>query len=232
VARDASDWRWTFGALSILTIVTLALAVVLVPDAPGQRAASRVPLARVLAIPGVALILAVIVAWMVAHNVVYTYIGSYLRSTDIRLPVDLALVTFGVAAVAGVTITGAVVDRALRRLVLVSITLFIAAGAILIVGRHSIVAVLAAIVLWGLAFGGAATQLQTAISDASGENADVASSMLGVAFNLAIFAAGVMGAVLISTYDGLSLPVVMIGLAAIAFGVAFASSRSAFPSAR
>ena len=36
----------------------------------------------------------------------------------------------------------------------------------------------------GIAFGGAAAQLQTAISAASGENADVANSMLGVAFNL------------------------------------------------
>jgi predicted MFS family arabinose efflux permease len=226
------DWRWSFGALSVLVGLTLVLAVVLVPDAPGQRAESHLPITAVFAIPGVALVLVVIFTWMVAHNTVYTYIASYLRSADVPLPVDVALVTFGVAALAGIAITAALVDRALRRLVLVSITLFLTAGVIFLVGQQSLVAVLVAIVLWGLAYGGAATQLQTAISEASGENADVANSMLGVSFNLAIFAAGVLGAILLSAYDGLALPAVMIGLALVALSIAVAARRSAFPTGR
>ncbi|WP_246527421.1 MFS transporter [Pseudarthrobacter albicanus] len=226
------DWRWSFGVLSLLTIITAILAATVVPDAAGQPAASRVPLIRVFAIPGVAVILAVIVAWMLAHNTVYTYIASYLRSAGLQLPVDLALVTFGVAALIGIGITGAVIDRALRALVFVSIALFITAGVIFIVGHQSLIAVRIAIVLWGIAFGGAAAQLQTAISTAGGENADIANSMLGVAFNLAIFAAGVTGAVLIGSYDGLALPAVMIGLALIALVIAFAGRRTAFPTGR
>jgi len=106
---------------------------------------------------------------------------------------------------------------------------FIAAGLIFIVGHASVVAVLAAIVLWGVAFGGAAAQLQTAVSAASGENADVANSMLGVSFNLAIFAAGVFGAVVIGNFDGLVLPIIMAGLGAVALFVAVAGRRTAFP---
>ena len=223
------DWRWSFGTLAILTIITAVLAAVLVPDAPGQAAASRVSLVRILRIPGVAVILTVIVAWMLAHNTVYTYISAYLRSGGLRLPVDIALVTFGVAALIGIGVTGAVIDRILRPLVLGSIALFIVAGVIFVIGHQSVVAVLIAIVLWGLAFGGAAAQLQTAISIASGENADVANSMLGVAFNLAIFAAGVIGAVVIGNFDGITLPVVMIGLALTALTVAFSGRRTAFP---
>lgn len=227
----ATDWRWSFGALSILTIVTAILAAVLVPDAPGQPAATHVPLVRVLSIRGVAVILTLIVTWMLAHNILYTYIASYLRAAGIQLSVDVALVTFGVAALIGIGITGAVIDRALRPLVFGSIALFIAAGLVFITGHESVVAVVIAIVLWGIAFGGAAAQLQTAISAASGENADVANSMLGVAFNLAIFAAGVVGAVLIGTYNGLVLPIVMIGLAAIALVTAITGRRAAFPEA-
>ena len=193
------DWRWSFGTLAILTMVTAVLAVTLVPDAPGQAAATRMPLTRILHLPGVAVILTVIVAWMFAHNVVYTYISAYLGSGNLRLSVDMALVTFGVAALVGIAITGAVIDRMLRPLVLASITLFITAGAIFIIGHQSVIAVAAAIILWGLAFGGAAAQLQTAISIASSENADVANSMLGVAFNVAIFTAGVIGAVIIGS---------------------------------
>lgn len=223
------DWRWSFGVLSILTVVTVLLAVFLIPDAPGQRAGTRVPLAQVFAIPGVAVVLGVIVSWMLGHNIMYTYIGSYLRGASLDLPVDVTLVTFGAAAVAGIAITGAVIDKGLRRLVLLSLGSFMAAGAIFIVGHGSLVAVLTAIVLWGIAFGGAAAQLQTAISAASGENADVANSMLGVAFNLAIFAAGVAGAVVISSFDGMVLPAALVGLAAVALVIAVVGRRTAFP---
>ena len=223
------DWRWSFGVLSVLTIVAVLLAAILVPDAPGQRAETRVPLVRVFGIPGVAVVLAVIVSWMLGHNILYTYIGSYLRTASLQLSVDVALVTFGAAAIAGIALTGAVIDKGLRRLVLLSLGVFLVAGVIFIVGHTSLVAVLVAIVLWGIAFGGAAAQLQTAISAASGENADVANAMLGVAFNLAIFAAGVAGAVVISYFDGLVLPVALVGLAAVALFFAIAGRRTAFP---
>lgn len=223
------DWRWSFGALSILAAATAVLAVALIPDAPGQRAASRVPMIRVLHLPGVAVILAVIVAWMMGHNAMYTYVSAYLRDIDVHLPVDVALVTFGVAALAGIGITGAVIDRALRQLVFTSLAVFATAGLIFMLGHESLPAVLTAIVLWGVAFGGAAAQLQTAISAASGENADVANSMLGVAFNLAIFAAGVAGAVVVGNVGGLALPVMMIGLALTAMLMAALGRRTAFP---
>ena len=141
---------------------------------------------------------------MLGHNILYTYIGSYLRTAGLSLPVEVALVVFGAAAIAGIAVTGAVIDRGLRRLVLLSLASFVLAGGVFIVGHASVAAVVAAIVLWGIAFGGAAAQLQTAISAASGDNADVANAMLGVAFNLAIFAAGVAGAVVISTSMGWS----------------------------
>jgi predicted MFS family arabinose efflux permease len=124
-----------------------------------------------------------------------------------------------------------VIDDNLRGMLLVSISLFIVAGVVFIVGEHSLAAVLVAIVLWGLAFGGAATQLQTAIGKASGENADVANSMLTVSFNLAIFAAGVGGALVIGV-DPVALPIVMVILAAVALFVVAVSRRSAFPVGR
>ena len=129
------DWRWSFGVLSILTLVTVLLAAILVPDAPGQRAATRVPLVRVFGIPGVAVVLAVIVSWMLGHNIMYTYIGSYFRTASLQLSVDVALVTFGAAAIAGIAITGALIDKGLRRLVLLSVGAVLVAGVIFIVGH-------------------------------------------------------------------------------------------------
>jgi predicted MFS family arabinose efflux permease len=226
------DWRWSFGALSLLTLAALVLAWMLVPDAPGQRAESQIPMLKVFAIPGVSVILLVIFAWMLAHNTFYTYIAAYLRSAKNVLAVDVALVIFGLSALIGLWITGMVIDRAPRLLVLASLSTFLTAGVVFFSGAHSIVAIVMALILWGVAFGGAAPQLQTFISEAGGENADVANSLLGVAFNVAIFFAGVLGAVLISSFDGMVLPVLMIGLAAAALAVVFTARRAAFPSHR
>lgn len=225
-------WRYSFLMLSVLALATVVLTLLFVPDAPGQRATTRIPVRQVFTLPGVALILVVIFAWMWAHNTFYTYIASYLRFAGVGVTTQVALVTFGVAAIAGVWTTGLLIDRALRLLVLTSIGSFIAAGVIFVVAHHSAAAVLIAIVLWGVAFGGAATQLQTAMAESSGENADVANSLVGVAFNIAIFGGGVAGAVLITFDDGLALPAVMIALSAVAFWVAFAARRSGFPPRR
>jgi predicted MFS family arabinose efflux permease len=226
-----AGWRWAFAGLAALTVITLALVLLLVPDAPGQPAETRMSLLRVAVVPGVAAILAIITTWMIAHNTLYTYLASYLRAAGTDVPIDLALVTFGVAAVAGLAVTGAVIDRALRPLALASMALFAVTGVILATSPPR-TTLLFAITLWGLAYGGAATQLQTAIANASGPNADVANSMLGVAFNIAIFAAGVLGAVLISAYDGLALTAVMIALAAIALTISAATRSTSFHAAR
>ncbi len=226
------DWRFSFWALSALTILTGLLALAIVPDAPGQRAESQIPMLRVFSIPGVSVILVVIFAWMLAHNTVYTYIASYLRTTSESISVDVALVVFGVSALVGIWITGTLIDRAPRPLVLASLSLFLIAGVIFIAGSQSLIAVLVALALWGIAFGGAAPQLQSSISAASGENADIANSLLGVAFNVAIFFAGIIGAVLISSADGTLLPILMVALAAVALALVFMARRYAFPSAR
>ena len=209
-------WRWSFGAMSVLSIVAVILVLTFVPDAPGQAAASRLPLRQIFRVPGVSIILLVVFTWMLAHNIQYTYISTYLDSGGTDLSVEIALLAFGVAALAGIWMTGLIIDRNLLALVIASIILFIIAGGLFVVGAHVLPAVLVSIVLWGFAFGGAATQLQTAMGEAAGENADVANSVLTVAFNLAIFAAGVTGAVLIESVNATALPAVMIVLAAIA----------------
>jgi predicted MFS family arabinose efflux permease len=84
-------------------------------------------------------------------------------------------------------------------------------------------------VLWGLTFGGASAQLQAALTTAGGAEADVANSFLPVAFNVAIFAAGVLGALLLGGVGPLVLPVVMMGAGALALGLTVWGRRSAFP---
>ncbi|MFG2539516.1 MFS transporter [Streptomyces sp. NPDC048511] len=225
-------WRWSFAAMSLLSVIVMVFAMLLVPDAPGQPARTRAPLGRVLGIPGVATVLTVVFVWMLAHNLLYTYIASYLRQMRLGLRPDLALLVFGIAALGGIWITGVLVDRALRRLTLASVALFVVAAALLVAAQHSTVFALLAIALWGLAFGGSATQVQTAMGEAAGENADAANAMLTTSFNLAIFAGGAAGAVVVDGVGAAALPAGMIALALVALVTVGFGRRAAFPAGR
>ncbi|MCA1186989.1 MULTISPECIES: MFS transporter [unclassified Saccharopolyspora] len=224
----ATDWRWVFGAMSALSVIAFVLTVVLVPDAPGQSASSSRSLRRVVGIPGVGVILVVVFVWMFAHNLEYTYIAEYLGAIAAALPVGVALVVFGVASLVGVWLTGVAVDRHLRRTTLAGVAAFVVGGLVLAVGGTSPVLVIVGLALWGVGFGGAATQLQTAMALAAGDNADVANSILTVAFNLAIFAAAAAGATLVDGGAATVLPLAMAALSLVALALVAGGRRHAF----
>ena len=142
---------------------------------------------------------------------------------------EVQLFIFGVASIVGIVLTGALLDRHPRALLHGSVLLFIAAAVILWAGHASTPAIIAATVLWGLTFGGASAQLQAALTTTGGADSDVANAFLPVAFNLAIFAAGILGAALLTPFDGLVLPVVMIVFGLVALLLTVYGRRSAFP---
>ncbi|NQX28089.1 MFS transporter [Microbacteriaceae bacterium VKM Ac-2854] len=227
------DWRWSFGGLSLIALVTMILIALFVPDAAGQPATAqgRLPLARVFAMPGVAIVCLTIFVWMLAHNTIYTYIAPFLRATGTGLGPDLVLLVYGVASIIGVGITAALIDRYPRPLLHLSVALFIAAALVLLLGHDSPITVLLATGLWGITFGGASAQLQSALSRSGRENSDVANSFLPVAFNLAIFAAGILGAVLLEQFDALILAGLMAALGGVALLVTFFGRRTAYTAA-
>jgi predicted MFS family arabinose efflux permease len=186
---------------------------------------------RLIMMPGIRRILAVIMFWMLAHNILYIYLSPYLRSAGVGVGVETGLVVVGVSAIVGVFLTGALIDTALRRLVIASAGLFVVAGVVLFAVHAVTFAVIAALAVWGVAYGGAPTQLQTAMSNAAGPNADVANSLVGTSWNVAIFAGGVGGAVVLGAFTGLALPLVMIALPGIAVLLVLTGRRAAFPPA-
>lgn len=229
------DWRWSFGGLTLLGILVLVLVLTIVPNASrgtaSETATARLPLTAVFRLPGIALILAVIATWMIAHNTIYTYISPYLREGGSGLGVDVTLLIYGVASIGGIALTAAFLDRHPRALVHISVAIFVLAGVILLVAHASPAAVVVAAVLWGLAFGGASAQLQAALTSTAGDDADVANSFLPVAFNVAIFAAGIVGAALLTVTDGLVLPIFMVAFGLVALTLTFIGRRTAFRAA-
>ena len=216
-------WRTTFGLMSALTLALIAWVLVKVPDYPPQPAHQRQSLRSVLTTPGVRPVLAVVISWMLAHNILYTYIAPFVAPAGLQHRVDLVLLVFGSAALAGIWFTVRLVEPLLRVTTLASLATFALVS--LMFGAFGQVpeVIYLGVAVWGLSFGGAATLLQTALADAAGDGADVALSLNVVAWNSAIAGSGVVGGVLLDRWGVAAFPWAMVLL----LGVAFALVRSA-----
>ncbi|MEO6713733.1 MAG: MFS transporter [Mycobacteriales bacterium] len=226
---SAIGWRSAFYAMSVLALLLIGWVLLAVPNYPGRPSAARPRLAATFVTPGVRPVLAVVLAWMLAHNILYTYISPFAALAGLGGRVDLVLLVFGVAALIGIIITGRLVDRRLRETVLVSIAVFALVLLALGLNASSPLLMVVGVALWGLTFGGAATLLQTALADAAGDGADVALSMNVVSWNLAIAGGGVAGGALLGIWGAASFPWAMLALLLVALVVAWSARRHGFP---
>lgn len=223
-------WRTTFGLMSALTLVLIVWVLVKVPDYPPQPAHQRLSLSKVLTTPGVRPVLAVVISWMLAHNILYTYIAPFVAPAGMAERVDVVLLSFGIAALVGIWLTAKLVEPLLRSTVLLSLATFAAVCVALGFGGGSPEVIYLGVAAWGLTFGGAATLLQTALADAAGNGADVALSLNVVAWNSAIAGSGVVGGVLLDQWGVASFPWAMLALVAIAFAIAWGARAHGFKS--
>ncbi|MFX3646662.1 MAG: MFS transporter [Paenibacillus sp.] len=222
-------WHLIFGMVSLLTAALIVWVLWKMPDFAGEPAGERLPLHKVFVIPGVRPILLVVLAWMLAHNILYTYISPYLAQTVFANRVDLILLIFGITSIVGIWLTGMLIDRFLRKLVLISLAAFALASVVMGIGTHQPVMIILGITIWGLTFGGAATLLQTAIAQAGGKSADVAQSMLVTAWNLAIGGGGIIGGVLLEVLGAGYLAGSLFILLIPALLITMRSSKYGFP---
>jgi len=221
-------WRLTFAAMSGLSLILIGWILLAVPNYPGQSATQKMPLGAVLRLPGVGAVLGVVLTWMLAHNILYTYIAPFIASAGLAHRVDVVLLIFGMAALGGIFITGKIIDTHLRKAVLLSLSIFAAVSVIFGLSTPTPAVIYAGIAVWGLTFGGAATLLQTALADAAGEYANVALSMNVVTWNSAIALGGLTGGMLLEHVGSQSFPWAILLLLLVALGIAL-RAKQGFP---
>ncbi|MEU9334003.1 MFS transporter [Streptomyces sp. NPDC048290] len=225
-------WRvafWTMTALAAALALWIAVAV---PDFPGQPRGHRAGVARTLRVPGVLPVLCVTLAFVLAHNILYTYIATFLDRLGLGGSVDTVLFAFGVASVAGIVVVGARIDRRLRLLTLAGTVLFAVSATVLALPSGNALTVHAAAALWGLGFGGAASLFQTAVADAAGDAADTAQSLLVTLWNAAIAGGGIVGGVLLDALGPGAFPWSVLALLAPVLAIVTAARRHGFPPSR
>ncbi|MHC8391523.1 MFS transporter [Pseudomonas sp. MDT2-39-1] len=222
------DWRGVFWIMSVLALLLFVWVRFGVPDYAGQTERQRQPIRRILMTPGLCSILLVIFVWILAHNILYTYIAPFLVSVGLGQRIDLVLLLFGITSILGIVVTGMWVDRGLRVLTLLSLAGFAIAALVLGLAGRSPDFVLLSVAIWGLTFGGAPTLLQTAIADTAGDGADVAQSMLVTIFNLAVAGGGVAGGLLLEHAGPGSFPPTLLVLALLGLSLVWLASAHGF----
>ncbi|MFC0673010.1 MFS transporter [Brachybacterium hainanense] len=230
LAGSLVDWRWVFAAISVAAALLAAWIAVAVPDIPGQASSDHMPLRGVILLPGIRAVLLVALVWVLAHNILYTYIAPLLEPTGLRLDIGLAI--FGIASFLGITATGVVIDRALRGTVLAVLVLMGAAGLALAHPALGALGIAGAVAIWGAGFGGAPALLQTALADRAGEHTDAAQSVFVTVFNAAVAGGGLVGGLVLTAQAPVAaLAWTAVGLVAVAI-LAVVCGRRAFPPGR
>ncbi|WJO20109.1 MFS transporter [Pseudomonas soli] len=221
-------WRATFVMVTLAALLLAAWVLRAVPDFPGQAEGKRPAALAVLRTPGVARVLLVILAWILGHNILYTYIVPLIAAAGMAEAVGQVLMTFGLASLAGIALVGLGVDRHLRGLVLLCLAGFALATLALGQVQGAPWSVHVSVALWGLTYGGAPTLLQTACADAAGEGGDVAQSMLVTVWNSAIALGGIIGGLLLVGAGVGAFGAVVLALVGLAWLLVLGGRRAGF----
>lgn len=209
-------WRLSFAIMTGLTLALLLWARWQLPDFAGQAAQQRLGLRQVMRLRGIRPVLWVTFTYVLAHNILYTYIAPLLEPAGIQADIDRVLLVFGLTALLSIWLVGLLIDRWLRPLVLFSCMLFGLSALALAFWIDSPAIIYIAVAAWGLAFGGLPALLQTALAKSAGESADAAQSMLVTVWNLGIAGGGLAGGLLLQSWGVLAFPWAVVALMLLA----------------
>ncbi|MEA9985759.1 MFS transporter [Subtercola sp. RTI3] len=191
----ATGWQSTFALTAVLSVLVAVWTLVSLPSLPVVESA-HIPFRQMVRQPGVSTVLWVVAGFLVAHNLVYTYIGSLIVDAGMADQIQWVLATFGVAALLSVWATGRLLQPYHRTLTIVS-AVAIGGGLLVLCLFGSLPALLyVGVAAWGFGFGGCATLFITAATRAAGTD-DVQSAVVTV-FNVSIAIGGAAGGILLA----------------------------------
>ncbi|MGZ0716367.1 MFS transporter [Pseudomonas palleroniana] len=202
----AVGWRLSFVIMTGLTLLLLGWARWQLPDFAGEPSGKRLGLRQVLSLPGIRPVLWVTFTYVLAHNILYTYIAPLLVPAGLLADIDRVLLVFGLSALMSIWLTGVLIDRWLSRLLVISCALFGLIALALVLWISAPTAIYITVALWGLSFGGLPALLQTALAKSAGTSADAAQSMLVTVWNLGIAGGGLAGGVLLQGWGVTAFP--------------------------
>lgn len=223
-------WRNIFIILSITALLLTVWVFFRVPNYHKNTSQRYVALKTVFTMPGVRPILFLVMAWILSHYLLYTYITPLLTDLGLKTQIDFILLVFGLSTLLGIWLIGLLVDQHLKKLIFISLTTFLIISVLLSLSFNHLGLMLFTVftVIWGLSFSGAPTLLQTVLANAARENADIAQSLLVTVFNLSFACSGIIGGILLETLGTHYFPFLITFILAVALEVLFIYKKIIF----
>ncbi|WP_045306181.1 MFS transporter [Saccharothrix sp. ST-888] len=226
---NLSSWRWAFGFVVLLAVVTMAGlwgSIPAVPGAPGVSVRDRLGAIRTRHAPTALL---TTLLWILGTFTVYTYLGTVLgdvthagESTRTWL-----LLLFGVGSFVGVMGGGRLADRINPTVGLGStIGLLAVVLAVLGLAVHSVVGAAAGLLLWGLVHWASFPLIQHRLLSIGGKNGDMLLALNNSAVYVGQTLAAILGGVLAGAGQLGKLPLAGAGAEVLA-GLALLAGASA-----
>jgi len=223
---DALGWRAVFWMAAAAAAGTLVLQLAWLPSlvpsgAPGlgtlwQTVHNRVVVVGLIAIGLIA----------GGHFAAFTYVRPAAELVPGLGAAELAtmLLVFGAAAFVGNLLAGPLADTRLPTALLVAPLMIGLATASFALFSGSYAAVLGAVAVWGVGFGGIPTLAQTWVAHVEPDRLESASGLVVMMFQLAIATGAAAGGLLIET-AGIRTDLVVGGIAAAAGGILISSTQ-------
>ncbi|MBJ9956225.1 MFS transporter [Acinetobacter courvalinii] len=223
-------WRNIFIILSMTALLLTVWVFFKVPNYHKNTSQRSVALKTVFMMPGVRPILFLVMAWILSHYLLYTYITPLLTDLGLKTQIDFILLVFGLSTLLGIWLIGLLVDQHLKKLIFISLTTFLIISVLLSLSFNHLGLMLFTVftVIWGLSFSGAPTLLQTVLANAARENADIAQSLLVTVFNLSFACSGIIGGILLETLGTHYFPFLITFILAVALEVLFIYKKIIF----
>lgn len=223
-------WRNIFIILSMTALLLTVWVFFRVPNYHKNTSQRSVALKTVFTMPGVRPILFLVMAWILSHYLLYTYITPLLTDLGLKTQIDFILLVFGLSTLLGIWLIGLLVDQHLKKLIFISLTTFLIISVLLSLSFNHLGLMLFTVftVIWGLSFSGAPTLLQTVLANAARENADIAQSLLVTVFNLSFACSGIIGGILLETLGTHYFPFLITFILAVALEVLFIYKKIIF----
>ena len=196
----AFGWRLAFASLAVVILVLAVLVARFLPavDHRVTLATGEIPLParKDRSLSAVIALMAVVIVMMLGHNLFYTYIAPWLIGVPgfDESAVAPLLFLYGGAGAVGLALAGVVADRYPRNGFIATAAVVAVPVLALVLFGHNQVVVIAAMVVWGIAFGGLPAMIQTRVlHTASARVRDLAAALFTTSFNIAIGGGALVG---------------------------------------
>ena len=219
----ALGWRLAFAVIGVIVLLLVGLVIRFLPPVThGEQLHTgeiAIPLRKDRSVLGVVFICVIVALVMFGHNIFYTYIAPYL--IDVagfdESSIALLLFVYGGAGAIGLVLAGIVSDRFPRAGLIGAIALVAASVFVIALQPQQTWVLIAAFIVWAIAFGGAPAILQTRmLHTASARIRDTAAAFLTTSFNIAIGGGALVGGLLLSNVGVAVLPFADVAIMVIA----------------